>query len=264
MTRLGLALTVIVMLIRTASPTRADTEIPPLIADRPGITDTPQPMPKGYLQIESGFSYNVDRVLGNRIEFDDVSIDIIGLLFRYGLTEAVELRLGSGFTRDRSDDPYFDPVISGINGLTLGTKIRLFTENGARPNAGLVLSMFAPVGNDELTGDKIQPRLEFAASNTLSNTVQIGYNLGGTWDAASEFVCFYSGAANFVLTNSVSVFAEFFGELAQAYKPMVTADGGVAWVLRHNVQLDGFGGYVLAGAQDGWFASVGLTLRIPR
>jgi hypothetical protein len=242
----------------------AQDDVPEMITDRPDVTESSQTVPPAYFQLEIGFGINVDRIVQNRVEIEISSFDMLNTLFRFGLTRNVELRLSSLYSFQSATAPRDSADVEGINGLVVGTKIRLLAESGARPDVGIILNVGLPVGREDFTGKKALPGFIFAASHTLGDRFGFAYNVGGRWDRDSNFIFRYSATVPFAVAEAVAAFVELFGNASEAFQPMVSVDGGLAWQPWRNFQLDGSAGFALTDEGDDWFGSVGLSFRLPR
>jgi len=234
-----------------------------MITDRPDVTESSQTVPRYYFQLETGMGFNVDRVVQNRVDVELSSFDLLNTLFRFGLTHSVELRLSSLYTFRSATAAGDSADIDGINGLIVGGKFHLLAEKGARPDVGVIVDVGLPVGREDLTGKKALPGFIFAASHSIGERYGFSYNLGGRWNRDSDFIFKYSGTFPVAVSRSIGVFAEVFGTAGQAFQPMVSIDGGLAWQPKRNLQLDGSTGVALTDEGDDWFGSLGLSFRLP-
>ena len=87
-------------------------------------------------------------------------------------------------------------------------------------------------------------------------------------DTRSSFV--YSAALGVGLTERLGAFAELFGAEPLDSPPgepsdsAVSADAGLTWLVRPNVQLDLSAGGGLTDATEDWFVGAGISVRWPR
>jgi len=238
----------------------ANEDVPPMSTDRPTVFYTPQNVAKGYFQFEGGFAYNFDRVISRRIEVEVATADLFHGVGRFGLTSTVELRLGAGYTAARVTAGGFVADAEGIEVVTAGTKIHLWSEHGSRPKAALVLTLAVPVESRE---EKVLPEAVVAASNQVSDALVVGYSFGASQDGSFNINFLYALVATGNLMKSLSVFTELFGIFSEAYKPSTSLDGGLIWLPRRNLQFDAaIGNSFVEG--DSWFAVAGVSFRLPR
>jgi len=252
------------VVVLCAASALAQQDVPEMITDRPDATESPQTVPRGYFQVEAGGGFNADAVVQNRIDVDETSFDLLDVLFRLGLSNRVELRLSTLYTFRTVTAATSEENTDGINGIIVGAKIGLMKESGWRPVAGLIVDVGLPVGREDYTGKKALPGFLVAAAHTLGDRFGFGYNLGGRWDSDSNFIFRYSGTLPAAITGSLGAFIEVFGNASSAFKPIVSVDGGFAWQLWPNFQLDAaVGGAITEDGAD-WFAKAGVSFRLPR
>lgn len=117
-------------------------EIEPLITDRPDQTESPNAMPKGFLQVETGAYY--ESFKDNNIKTEDFTFNTT--LVRYGLLDNLELRLGWDFVEGKTkvNGNALANVSSGFNPLLLGVKTSIAKENGYFPEIGLLGHIYLP------------------------------------------------------------------------------------------------------------------------
>jgi hypothetical protein len=68
------------------------------------------------------------------------------------------------------------------------------------------------------------------------------------------------------LTERLGAFVEFFGDIptfSNSPGPANSFDGGFTYLLSNNVQLDASAGVGLSQAAEDWFASIGVSFRLP-
>ncbi|HLE82947.1 MAG TPA: transporter [Thermoanaerobaculia bacterium] len=244
-----------------------------LVTDRPDQTESAAVVPPGYVQVETGVLFSRDEAGGEETE----TVEGPGTLVRIGLGSRTELRLGwDGWVREERE-------LAGARGgsradgpadAEVGAKMKLRDEAGRLAEAALLVGVSLPIGDDELTSDRLDPSLLLALAHTLSERLSLGYNAGVVWSSEvgdqgvretySHLV--YTGALGVGLTDRLGAFAELFGEepLDAPGGSVVSADGGFTWLLRPKLQLDAYAGAGLTEEAPDWFAGAGLSLRWPR
>ncbi len=241
-----------------------------LVTDRPDQTESSVVVPKGAWQYELGWTYSRDDEDGVRLETHEVP----GTLLRVGLSERVELRIGwAGQIESKVSAGDLSADFDGLGDAELGAKIHLAEERGARPETAVLLSTSVPVGEGAFTTDRWDPELRLAFAHTLSDSVDLGYNLGlgfesslgddGDRDTLSS--AFYTLAVGFGLSDRLGAFVELFGDFPASAPgdPAHSFDGGFTYLLRPNLQLDLAGGVGLSDAADDWFVGLGVSVRLP-
>ena len=258
-----------ILLLLPLAPAAAD-DAADLVTDRPDQTESAVIVPPGTTQIELGWLFTRDDSGGVRTETHQVP----GTLARISLAERVELRVGwSGYVTADVRFGRIEVDADGIGDADLGAKILLREEQGRTPQMALLVSTSVPVGDDELTSDRFDPQLRLAFSNTLSETVGLGYNVGLAF--ASEpgddgeihtlSSVFYTVALGFGLGDRLGAFVEVFGDFPASASgdSAHSFDGGFTYLVRDNVQLDLFAGLGLSDAADDWFLGLGISVRFP-
>ena len=225
---------------------------PPLVTDRPDQTESALAVPKGAWQIEAGW--------GDA----DGADDALTSLFRIGTHEKVELRLGiDTFPLGGADDS-FD--------LSLGAKWAIAPEKGKRPAIAL-LGAVNRLNGDYPAGTNNEPRpsIRLILSNTLTERLSIGYNVGvrtvaiNTTDDHLVSRAFWTASLGISATERVGFFVEAFGDggLSDRAPTESSLNGGLTWLVRDRVQLDLFTGGGLADASSDWFVGTGVSVRLP-
>ena len=114
-----------------------------MITDRPDATESPNIVPRGAIQVETGGYYS-------RFKDQDLKHETHGYnttLFRYGLLENFEIRLGWNL-EDRKithkNSRLQEDISSGFSPLLLGMKIALIDEKGIIPQIGLLGHLSLP------------------------------------------------------------------------------------------------------------------------
>lgn len=241
-------------------PVYGDT-VPEMVTDRPDQTESTATVPKGMIQIETGF-VSTDTGASTVLE-------IPGTLLRIGMHEKLELRVGTtGWIRDD------DLAIDGFGDSEVGFKLRLCDEAGWMPETAFLAGISASTGDDNFTSDEWDPSVRFAAAHTINEQISFGWNVAAEWsssmnssgETATLAVMPYSGAFGFGLSGRLGCFAELFGEIPvnAGGGPAHMADAGMTYLVMNNFQLDlAFGAGINDNADD-WFILGGITYRLPR
>jgi len=239
-----------------------NTSLGALITDRPDQTESPNALSKGFLQVETGASF--ESFYKNNIKTEYYTFNTT--LVRFGLLENLELRLGWDFTEisTKVNGNKLDNVASGINPLLLGFKTSIAKENGAFPEIGFLGHIYLPfaASNDykpETTGvDFI-----FAFAHTLSDTASLSYNIGAAWrDDSSEASYVYTIAYGHSISDKLGAYVELYGDMPENSSPNHFWDAGVTYLLSDNVQLDATVGSSITEGQD-LLLSAGVSFRLP-
>lgn len=246
-------------------------EEPPLITDRPDQTESSYIVPPGLFQIEGGWAYGRGTEDGSEVTFHAFP----QALLRFGLTERFELRLGvPGIAIEATDAATGHSTERGLVDATAGFKTVIAEEHGAAPRTAFLGTLFLPSGDEEFTSDRVDPAFRFVFSNTLSERVSLGYNVGMLWltesdaegnlDTRSFFD--WTVSAGISAAERLGVFVEVFGltGVSAGDRPVSAMDAGVTYLLRPRLQLDASASVGLSSAAPDWTFGVGASYRFPR
>ena len=225
----------------------------PLITDRPDFTESTSAVAPGRVQIESGLTFTSR-------ETDD-ALEAPEALFRIGLADRLELRLEApSYTwADAGDD--------GLGDSSLGFKLELAEQRGARPALAVIGLVGLPTGDSDLTTDHLQPGAILAASWDLPHELALGLNAGATSadDGAGDNFSEYSAsvALGFPLAGDLSGFIEYYGlyRSGGGGGPEHVVDGGLTYLVSPDVQLDVFVGAGLSDHAPDWLVGAGVSFR---
>ena len=247
----------------TVTTTIDTTELGALITDRPDATESPNAVPKGFLQVETGSFY--ESFEENSVKNESYTYNTT--LVRYGLLDNLELRLGWNFTEGQTSvaGKKLDNVTSGFEPLLLGFKTTIGKENGFMPEVGFLGHLYLPFSastdyRPETTG--VDFRFSFA--HTLSEKSSLAYNLGAAWGNDSpEASYIYTLAYGYSLSDKFGLYAEVYGDFPEDTKANHLWDAGVTYLLNNNVQFDVTVGSSFTKGQD-ILLSAGVSFRIPK
>lgn len=234
-----------------------------LITDRPDQTESPNVVPIGFIQVETGASYEAFK--DNNIKTEDFTYNTT--LVRFGLLNNLEVRLGWDFLEGKTkvNGNTLNNVSSGFNPLLLGVKTGIAKENGAFPEIGLLGHIYLPfTASTDYKPDTTGVDFRFAFAHTLSENSSLSYNLGGAWGNDSPEASFvYTIAYGLSVTDKFGAYAELYGNLPENNKANHLWDAGFTYLISNNVQLDATVGTSITEGQD-LLLSAGVSFRIPK
>ncbi len=228
-----------------------------LVTDRPDQTESATVVPRGLLQVETGYLFTRDR--------DVDSHAAPGTLFRIGFGRRAELRLGHAGVLGTEGR-------RGAGDSELGAKVNLIPQaNGWRPELALLGGLSLPTGGDGFSSRGADPSFLVAFAHELAPRLSLGYNAGAAWESSPDSPgrdasVVYSLALGIGVTDRLGAFIEVFGDrrVASEVATGVSADGGLTLLLTDVLQLDVSVGRGLRGPADDIFVGTGLSLRLPR
>ncbi len=243
-----------------------------MVTDRPDITESAITVPLHYLQIETGYQYNVT-------EFD-YTYHYASTLLRYGLTANIELRFAGEYQSlkkrmgtivfgvEDNFNNFFQNEIKGIAGTMAGAKFQVINEKEKGSNFAVLAQLFLPWGKSGLVPDKIEPEIIFSFGTKFAKRLGIGINTGFHWNSNSEnLIIFYSVSSGISLSNVVSIFAEYSGDYENKTSKnnfMHIIDGGFIVLVKKNIQIDLYAGINVIPNDLDWFWGSGISVRFPK
>lgn len=241
-----------------------ETEDESMVTDRPDQTESSVTVPKNTLQWESGFLFEKATSL---LE-ENTSISYSSNLFRYGLFDVLELRLGISIDQLTSETKSSGEKFkeSGIAPISLGTKVYLGKQKGWIPELAVLAHIdLAKTGNNAFHQDHSVQSTRLAASHEISDRFSLGYNLGFSWsEKVNEGEVFYSLSTAVSLADNWGVFFEPYGFLYDGMENKYMVDAGTTYLLKSNFQLDFSAGIGINEAAPDYFMGFGFSYRIPR
>jgi hypothetical protein len=237
-----------------------DVKAQEMVTDRPDQTESAEITPRKRVQVEAGYLYEK-----SEDDAAEVTGSSVGTLIRYGLFDILELRMGAEYKHQKisvSAPGFTDESSSGFTPLSLGAKLLLAREKGALPQTALLFHISIPdAASEEFKTVYGAPSLKLCMSNTLSDRLSLGYNIGGEMDSfTNEFEAIYTVSLGASLSDKVGAFAEVFGSAGDEHR--INADGGITYSVRENLQLDISGGLDL-DTKD-YFIGTGISVRFPK
>ncbi len=235
----------------------ASAQSPELVTDRPDQTESATVVPRGLLQVETGYLFTR--------EGDVDSHAAPGTLFRIGLGGRTELRLGHAGVMGTEGR-------RGAGDSELGAKVNLIPQaDGWRPELALLGDLSLPTGGRGFSSGGTDPSFLVAFAHELGPRLSLGYNAGAAWESSPDreerdAFLVYSLALGTGLTDRLGAFIEVFGDrqVTDEVATAASADAGLTFLVTDILQLDVSVGRALRGPADDVFVGAGLSLRLPR
>jgi len=236
-----------------------------LIGDRPDFIEASTTVGRGVKQIEMGYTYSLD---------NDGTTQARGhstpeMLWRLGFyADWLEMRIAYNFSDSRERTGGIDTTTRGSEDLYLGFKIALTPQDGALPETAMMLQATVPTGDDTVTAGETLPAFTYMYSWvlnekwSLAGQTQFGRAIDGTNRPYTEF----SQAVGVVRTfnDQLGGYFEWFCMIpdgADAAPRQHYMDGGFAYQVNNNLQLDVRVGFGVSDFADDYFAGAGLIYR---
>ncbi len=245
----------IVILPLLTSPSARAQENLHFSVDRPGISDYPTIVPKGWLQVETGIEwYQRD---------NHRSLLLPTMLFRTAITKRIEARVTNRLLRIDSaneatnHDHYYYYGSAEIKAL-------IIREKGLRPATAVMAGYsFTPASTRSLRAPIWGNSLMLLMENNLHDQVLFNYNVGYIWNGSSgEASTMYSFAFEVELNTKAAVFIEQSSYYNHGEKDDHWINFGYTHLEAKHSQFDFSMGLDFNGGIQDYFIAVGYSTRI--
>lgn len=225
-------------------------------------TESPTSTVKGAAQIEFASSYESFKE-GNE---KSIGHTIGSLLFLYGISDQMEVRLGVDFQHNgvRINRQRPSSVFSGYTPLQIGIGADIIAEKGVWPQVTLIGDIFIPTtGGSDFEQKNLGISLKSGFYHNLGKkqNAQLNYNIGtdfGNDDFAYSYAITY-------LQNIGSiggVYLEFNGNFPDGFSPSHYISAAFYWTPNATIQFDTIIGRGLNTSQD-FYLTGRLQIYIP-
>ena len=244
--------------------------------DRPDFTESPNTVPKGALQIETGFvlenDYSAMGQRNSRIQLSERNYTANTTLFRFGLTENIELRLNTNYTISTVGnindigvlDSTHSPNLSDISGFQtsfIGFKTNLYKTD--KISIGFLGHLYIPdlsSGGFKVDNQKVASELLFPVSYQITERFGVAAQYGINWDGLSPNpTTGYTLAFGYAITDQLNCYIEPYGFLTNNGEELHLVNGGFTYLVNDNFQLDLTGGFGLNDEAPDNFISCGAS-----
>ena len=225
-----------------------------IVTDRPDQTESSSTVGNGNLQIEAG-------LLIGFVGEDEYAIRQIlapTTLFRYGITEGIELRLLSQLESIKIQDQ----LNQGISDIEIGAKIQIFKREESKFEVAFISHLLVPTGTEGVSIGNFGTINKLAVSQELNETLGLGYNLGYNYLGLGRGHLTYSTVLGVGVNEKVAIYVEPYGELIDMAEFVLNFDTGLTYLIKDNVQLDFSFGTGLTHKMN--YISIGCCWKIAR
>lgn len=222
-----------------------------MTVDRPGFAETPYTVLPKKWQIETGFDYFK--------RYQNKIYNLPTVLLRTGLTKKSELRVN---IREVLDEKIDSKAIT-LAPFTIGIKKHIVEQHKAIPEIDILIDAVVPIFDNSLFSKKWGYEFLLLFENDFYPNSAINYNVGFTWDShIGESVFTANFSYNYLPTDKMGLFIEYFGFMPQSQASENGIDAGITYLLKSNLQGDLSSGYSIINSQHNIFLSLGITVRI--
>lgn len=219
--------------------------------DRPTQSFSPHVMPKGGVQLETGFLS--ERPLNN---VDAYNVTYLNALLRVGITEWFELRASESYLGSRVNGT----GTNGFSPLTLGTKIHINDQSNGLPQTGLLASISLPSDDDNFGLDDPVHDIRLMVQEDIGDRLTLDANIGTFWSASQDPVGLYTFMLGYAATDEIWVFLEPYGFFAKDTPTDFRFNAGLTYLVSDNFQFDASAGNGLSRRAPDYFLSFGASV----
>jgi hypothetical protein len=233
-----------------------------LSTDRPGFADSTSVLPRGHVQLELGYTFTQDLEGGVRVR--DHAIAQSNL--RAGLLDNLELRvLWNGFSATEIRQAGTTDHDDGGGDMAVGLRSQLLKNDGFLPDLTGLVDLFIPVGANSKSAGDVVPDIRLAYGWALTGTLRlygVGIAAAAVDDDGRHFQGSVSAGLSWGITKELASFVEYFGIFRDRRgSPLHSVNGGLAFLLGDDVQVDVSAGLGLNTDAPDAFVGAGLSLR---
>tara|TARA_B110000046_G_scaffold57595_2_gene64318 strand:+ start:3274 stop:4074 length:801 start_codon:yes stop_codon:yes gene_type:complete len=242
-----------------------------IITDRPNQTESPNTVPKGTIQIESGLLFERSEITSGLSQHRNA---FPTNLFRIGIAKKLELRvineLVSYNTINNSTQEEIGKV-TGTENLQIGLKYQI-TNDDAAIVVGLMLEGRVPTGSrgisNRLYGVVSRLSLAYNLPENKSLGANLGYNNVNLDFNDEGLVRYGQGNLTYTLVYGVSIsdrvglYVEAFGDYVEFKDWENNMDAGMTYLISDNIQLDYSYGWGLNRVMN--YHAVGISIILPK
>ena len=247
--------------------------------DRPDFTESPNVVPKGALQIETGFmkeenKEGIDRIGPHRYysykDIDNYTLNTT--LFRYGLLENLELRLNMGYVRSVFTEVTKNPVgiiyqssdtiQQGFSTSFIGFKTNLYKSD--KVSIGFLGHLYIPelASGDfaNIAGQRIAPEFLIPLTYNITDRFGIAVQYGLSWDGSTPNpTTSYTLSLGYGITDKLSAYVEPYGFYNPQGETTHLINGGFTYLINDDFQVDLTGGLGLSRDAPDNFINCGAS-----
>ncbi len=228
--------------------------IPPINPDRPSQADGAYVTPKGYFEMENGFSIT-DTDPGFLYYYPST-------VWKVGVNQNFEVRLITEYI-DIQHEGLAD--VHGLLPIQVGFKAKLLDEHGVIPQAAFLGHLSLPgVASTQFQTDYFAPSMSLAFQNNISQRFNVFYDLGAKWDGQDPRPTFlYALGVGANVIHGLGVYIEAYGDLPQQLEDDYhhRLDGGVSYLISNDVMVDLSGGIGLSDNAPEKYVAIGFSYR---
>lgn len=179
---------------------------------------------------------------------------------RCGLTEHFEI---SSLVEYKSEHDVYG-YSYGFSAVDVGMRYNIYMGEGLIPDIGFQIRWRIPKVGGSYEVNHWAPRFLVVTGQKISDAITLITNLGVSWNGENGIPqANYTANLSYVITDRVGIFIESFGSVFQANLD-TWVDGGLAFLINKDLQLDISTGFGNNDAKRDYFVSTGVSWRTKR
>jgi hypothetical protein len=228
--------------------------VAPIETDRPDQTETASLVPKGYFQMENGFS------------IEDTEPGFVythpSTLWKVGVSDYFEFRVLTEYINIQLDP---NPKVDGLLPIQVGFKSRLLDQKGIVPKTSFIGHISLPgIASKQFRQNYFAPSMRLAFQHAIRDRFTVGYNVGAEWDGETprpDFI--YSLALGAGLIHGLGVYVEGYGSVPQQLEDDadLRIDGGFTYLITDDILADVSGGIGITDNAPEKYIAIGFSYR---
>lgn len=249
-----------------------ETPDEPISTDRPDFTESTDVVPRGWFQLEGGYTYTWNRSPDAR------SLDhtFPEFLLRVGLLQHTELRIGwEGLSLTEETFHGVTPVgrprtfhnhDDGATDLSFGIKQHLLERDGLVPDFSVIAALSMPTGGPTKSSGDVDPEIKLLWGYPLTEKLTLSGNANVAMPSDGDGR-FLQPAASVSLAYSIAewmgAYVEYFGFYPNERDEDCAhyANGGFTFPIAQHLQFDVRVGAGLNEEADDLFTGFGFAIR---
>lgn len=224
---------------------------------RPGQAIGPYTVGKNVLQFQQGADiYSVADIKNPHRGF------VLNNIIRYGILEEVEISALIDYQYEQTKLHTGRTTLSGISNLHLGFRVHINDQKGWIPSTGFQMRLKIPETSKDFVTEQTSLVTVFVANWSMPKGMGISTNWILTYSGNDPYpIGRYVLNFSFPIYKKWSGFIENYGQVKQRLF-QTRFDGGFAYLVNNNVQLDLSAGYGNNQQVQDYFVSTGVSWRI--
>lgn len=228
-----------------------------ILTGRPGQAIGAFTVGKNILQFQQGLDYF-------STEDSDFSANgfVSNNIIRFGVLETLEISALIDFKYEHRELETSSISLSGLSNLHLGFRVHINDQVGWVPTTGFQMRLKIPKISNDFGSDQLATVMVFVANWKLPKSMGLGTNWILSYNGNDHYPTGkYVLNFNFPIHSNFSGFIENYGEVRNKIF-QTRYDGGFAYLINNNVQLDLSAGYGYNQNIKDYFVSAGISWRI--